>query len=182
MTAWDMQVLDYIQSHLRSAFGDLFFPIVTHLGDMGIVWIAFDIFLLIYPRTRRLGVTVAMALVLELLCCDLILKPLVARPRPFEVNTAVQLLIDPPGGYSFPSGHTGSSFAVVSALFSSKSRMWIPAAVLAGLIAWSRLYLYVHYPTDVFFAIGLGILCGWLAMRIVSRMFRNAPQDETVPE
>ena len=101
-------------------------------------------------------------LVLEVICCNLVLKPLVARVRPCDVNTAVQLLISRPDDFSFPSGHTGASFAAVSALCCSRSRLWIPSLVLAVLIAFSRLYLYVHYPTDILAGMLLGITSGWL--------------------
>lgn len=178
IATWDMGVLDFIQNHLTSTLGDLVFPFLTHLGDLGAVWIAFDIFLFIYPKTRRLGITVALAIALEVLCCDVLLKPLVARMRPFEVNTAAQLLIDPPSGFSFPSGHTSMGFAVTTAVFCSKSKMWIPSLILTVLIAFSRLYLYVHYPTDVLAGIGLGILSGWAAERIVHEVSKNTRNPE----
>ena len=101
--------------------------------------------------------------------CNVILKPLAARPRPFEVNMGVRLLIEAPKDFSFPSGHTGASFAAAAALFFVGSRGWIPAAVLAALIGFSRLYLYVHYPTDVLAGALLGIAAGWAACRL----FRN---------
>lgn len=108
----------------------------------------------------------ALSLILEALCCNIILKPLVARLRPFEMNTAVQLVIEKPLDFSFPSGHTGAAFAVVSALYFCKNRGWIPALVMAVLIAFSRLYLYVHYPTDVLAGALLGMTAGWIAYRL----------------
>lgn len=102
------------------------------------------------------------ALALEIVCCNVILKPFVARIRPCDVNTAVQLLIERPIDYSFPSGHTASSFAAASALYFSRKKLWIPAAVLAGMIGFSRLYLYVHYPTDVLAGALIGIMMGWI--------------------
>ena len=90
----------------------------------------------------------------------MILKPLIARLRPFTVNTAIELLIPPPSDFSFPSGHTFASFASATAILKNNRRLGIPAIILAVLIAFSRLYLYVHYPTDVFFGLLLGILAG----------------------
>ena len=133
---------------------------VTGLGDGGWIWISLTVLLLLFPGTRKTGMAMALSLVLELLLCNVILKPLVARVRPFDVNTAIQLLVAPPSDDSFPSGHTAASFAAASALYFSKSRLWIPAAVLAVLIGFSRLYLYVHYPTDVLAGALLGILMG----------------------
>ena len=137
-------------------------PAVTALGDGGILWIGTAAVLLLTPRHRRTGAAIAAALVLEALCCNVILKPLVARLRPCDVNTAVQLLISRPDDFSFPSGHTGASFAAVGTMFASRDRLWIPALPLAALIAFSRLYLYVHYPSDVLAGALLGIMAGWL--------------------
>ena len=107
------------------------------------------------------GAAVLAGLVLKVVCCNLVLKPLVARIRPCDVNTAVQLLITRPDDFSFPSGHTGASFAAVSALYFNRNRIWIPALMFAALIAFSRMYLYVHYPTDILAGIILGIMAGW---------------------
>ena len=98
------------------------------------------------------------------------IKPLVGRIRPYDINTAVGLLIPRPTDFSFPSGHTGASFAAAAALEDSNYRLRIPAWVLAVLIAFSRLYLYVHYPTDVLAGAMLGILTGWTATEMV-RLF-----------
>jgi undecaprenyl-diphosphatase len=169
----DMAILDFIQAHARSGIGDVFFPAVSWLGNNGLIWIVLAVILLVIPKTRKLGVIVAAALVLETVCCNFILKPLVARPRPFEVNQAVQLLVSGPTDYSFPSGHTGASFAAVSALFFSKNKLYIPAGILAVLIGFSRLYLYVHYPSDVLCGVLLGIFSGFLSCRICAK-FRRA--------
>ena len=164
---FELSVLDNIQSYLRCDFLDATMPIISMLGNVGAIWIVCAVVLLVIPKTRKVGVVLAVSLAIEALCCNVILKPLVARIRPFDVNTAVQLLISPPTDFSFPSGHTGAAFAAASALFFSKNRLWIPSLVLAILIAFSRLYLYVHYPTDVLGGILLGILSGWLGYTLV---------------
>ena len=108
------------------------------------------------------GAAVLAGLALEVICCNLVLKPLIAWVHPCDVNTAVQLLVARPDDFSFPSGHTGASFAAVTALYAGGNRLWIPALLLAALISFSRLYLYVHYPTDVLAGILLGAAAGWL--------------------
>ena len=115
------------------------------------------------------------ALVLDLLCCNVILKPLVGRVRPCDVNTAVKLLIARPLDASFPSGHTAVSFAAVCALWAERSRLWIPALALALLLAFSRLYLYVHWPSDVLAGAVLGGLLGLAARPLARRLFRGIP-------
>jgi undecaprenyl-diphosphatase len=158
----DFAILDFIQAQLRNGFGDVFFPAVSFIANRGIVWILLALILIIIPKTRKLGLTVALSLALEALLCNVIIKPLVARTRPFDINTAIELLIAKPRDFSFPSGHTGASFAVASALFFKKSKLYIPTGILAILIAFSRLYLYVHYPSDVICGAILGILSGFI--------------------
>jgi undecaprenyl-diphosphatase len=87
---------------------------------------------------------------------QLILKPVIARPRPFMQNPVVELLIKAPKDFSFPSGHTACGFSFVIILFLAKNKWWIPSLILACLIGFSRMYLYVHFPTDVL----CGALCG----------------------
>ena len=164
---FEIQILDQIQNIFRCPLLDTVMPFITALADKGIFWIVLALILTLNKKTRPLGITVILSMILELVCCNLILKPLVARTRPFEINTAVELLIEKPLDYSFPSGHTGCSFAVTSALFFSRSRLWAPACVLSVLIAFSRLYLYVHFPTDVLGGLVLGLACGWAAARLL---------------
>ena len=139
----EFMILDAIQT-LRTPWLDGFMVFVSSLGNKGAVWIALAVVLLAFPKYRRLGAVVACALVLDLVACNLVLKPLVARPRPCDINTALDYLIARPHGWSFPSGHTAASFAAASALWFGKSRLWIPCGILAALIAFSRLYLYVR--------------------------------------
>lgn len=162
-----MAILDFVQTYLRCDFLDMAMPIITWLGNGGILWIICSLLLTAYPRTRRVGIAMAVSLVLEVLCCNVVLKPFVARVRPCDVNTTVRLLIPHPEGFSFPSGHTGASFAAAAALFFGKTRMGVPAFIMAALIGFSRIYLYVHYPTDVLAGALLGIMLGWLGNVLV---------------
>ena len=166
--SFEFSILDWIQSNLRNPILDQLMPAITALGNSGLIWILLSGILLLMPKYRKAGAAVLAGLVLEVVCCNLILKPLVARIRPCDVNTAVQLLISRPDDFSFPSGHTGASFAAVSALCCSRSRLWIPSLVLAVLIAFSRLYLYVHYPTDILAGILLGVMAGWCGSLVSS--------------
>ena len=155
----DWNILNWIQG-LHTAAGDVLMPFVSRLGNAGLIWIAADVGLLLRPKTRKVGVAVGIALVLEVVLCNGLLKPLVARLRPCDIQTSVALLIPRPTDFSFPSGHTASSFAAASALFFQKSKLRLPAVLLAGLIAFSRLYLFVHFPSDVLAGVLLGIITG----------------------
>ena len=163
----EIHILDMIQN-LRTPIGDVVVPLITRLGDAGIIWIILTVLLLIIPKTRKTGVIMMAALLVDVLLCNVFIKNLVARTRPFDVNTAVQLLVAKPRDYSFPSGHTAASFASVTALYlAGEKKMWKAALVLAVLIALSRLYLYVHYPTDIIGGVVFGSLSGYLGYKIV---------------
>lgn len=156
ITQFDFSILDWIQRTLKNPVTDTVFPFITHLGDGGFIWIILALTLITLPRTRKTGIFLAISLAVAAVVCLVIIKPIAARARPFIQNPDIQLLISPPHGFSFPSGHTASSFAAASALFFRKSRLFIPAAVMACLIAFSRLYVYVHFPTDVLAGLILG--------------------------
>ena len=163
----EIHILDMIQN-LRTPIGDVVVPLITRLGDAGIIWIILTVLLLIIPKT---GVIMMAALLADVLLCNVVIKNLVARTRPFDVNTAVQLLVAKPRDYSFPSGHTAASFASVTALYlAGEKKMWRAALVLAVLIALSRLYLYVHYPTDIIGGVVFGSLSGYLGYKIVEQI------------
>ena len=173
MQTAELAVLDWIQAHLRCGFLDAVLPWISWTCDHGEIWILLAAVLLFWKKHRWTGVSVSFALILDLICCNMILKPLVGRIRPFAVNTAVELLTAPPADASFPSGHTAASFAAVFALRASGSPLWKPAAVLASVIAFSRLYLYVHWPTDVLGGILVGAVAGWAGARLADALRRR---------
>jgi len=146
----DGQALLWIQDNLRN---DVLTPIltfITRLGDVGWFWIAMTIILLFLAKYRRVGIMSALALVASVVINNLILKNLIARTRPYEVVEGLTRLIEAQHDYSFPSGHAGVSFAAGVIFFICLPRKFgVPALVLAFLIAFSRLYVGVHYPTDV---------------------------------
>ena len=145
----EFKILDLLQN-IRTSVGDAVMCFITRLGDAGMVWILLAVILLVIPKTRKYGLVLMTALCVDLVLCNGILKNLFARIRPCDINTQVQLLIARPDDFSFPSGHTAASFTAVTALYlSGEKKLWKPALMLACLLAFSRLYLYVHYPTDI---------------------------------
>lgn len=166
----ELRFLDFLQT-IHTPLLDKILAFITSLGNAGIIWIVLVVVLLILPKTRKAGIIVAAALLVDLILCNLILKNLVARVRPYDVNTAIAVLIKKPLDFSFPSGHTAASFAAMTALFLAKmKKAWIAALILSVLIAFSRLYFYVHYPTDVLGGIVVGILSGVLGYAIVEKL------------
>lgn len=165
----ELKILDWIQS-IHTPAGDVLMPFVSALGNAGIIWVLLAVILLIRPKTRKSGIVLILALGFDVILCNLILKNVFCRIRPCDVNTAVQLLIPRPSDYSFPSGHTAAAFAAVSAMyFAGERKIWKPALVLAVLIAFSRMYLYVHYPTDILGGIAVGMLTGYLGDWLVGQ-------------
>ena len=170
---FEFQMLDGLQT-IHTSFLDTFMTSITKLGDAGIVWIILTVILLLIPKTRKAGGYMAVALIADLIICNVILKPIVARIRPYSINQTVQLLVTPLKDYSFPSGHTAASFASVSALyFAGRKRMAAGALIVSVLIAFSRMYLYVHYPTDVLGGLIIGLLCGWIADMIIQKVMEK---------
>lgn len=145
----DNRLLGAIQRRARCAFLDKAMPIITSFGTCGAIWGIIMVAFLRVPRYRRIGLTLFLTLALCALVTNLILKPLVARPRPCHVSPEVPLLIPCPMDYSFPSGHTMSSFAAAVIITFANPLFGIFSFLLAAAISFSRLYLFVHYPSDV---------------------------------
>lgn len=161
ITNLDLSILLEIQEHLRCGFSDVIFPVLSKLNNAGFIWIVITLVLLYIKKTRTAGLCMAVCLLVNLALGEGILKHLLNRARPFVVHPISQMLIALPTTSSFPSGHTSSSFAAATALLRNHKRAGMAAYVLAGLISFSRLYLYLHYPTDVLGGILLGSCVGW---------------------
>ncbi len=176
---FDLPILEWIAANLYSGFGDWIMPIITLFGDAGIFWIACAVALLFIPKYRKVGLAMGAALAMGLVVCNITMKPLIARPRPYDYIREmaeygyknIQLLVATPHDFSFPSGHTLASFEAATVLLINDKRLGIPAMILAVLIAFSRLYLYVHYPTDVIFSVFLGIGFAFLGNYLVKKGF-----------
>ncbi len=171
ITYWDLSILRLIHRTFSSSFLDTVMPIISAIDNHGEVWILIALLLLISKKTRKTGAAIGVALVLGLVVGNGLLKNLIMRPRPFEtlgrLLKADELLIAAPTDYSFPSGHALSSMAAATAIFRDHTLLGAAAYVLALLISFSRLYLYVHYPTDIIGGMIIGILCGLLGCKIV---------------
>lgn len=146
----DGNILLWIQEYVRNDFLTPIMKFITTLGNAGMLWIAIAVILLCFKKTRKVGWLVGFSLIGTLLVNNILLKNIVCRIRPYEVIDGLTILVSKPSEYSFPSGHTGSSFAAgVTLLLTCPKKYGIPAVILACLIAISRLYIGVHYPTDV---------------------------------
>ena len=184
--AFDLPILNWIQQNMQSTFLDFIMPFITILGDAGIFWIACSVILMFIPKYRKAGFSMGLALIFGVVVCNMILKPLVGRIRPYNYNLEVlklqwqdflvhgKLLVETPHDFSFPSGHTIASFEASVALYKNNKRLGIPALILASLISFSRMYLYVHYPTDVIASVILGtvfaLIANWIVHTVAAKL------------
>lgn len=158
MMNFDFLILDFIQQYIKNPFFDFLMPRITALGNGGLTWIVAAIVLLLIPKYRKGGMVLAIGLLSGLIIGNLTLKPLFARIRPFDLVEGIELLISAPTDFSFPSGHTLSSVIAAVILTMINKKFGYIAIPLAVLIAFSRLYLYVHFPSDILGAIVLALL------------------------
>lgn len=161
---FDAGILFWIQEHLTAQWLQETLLAFTFLGNHGFLWILLGAILLCIPRERKTGAAVLMVLLASYLVGNLLLKNIVMRPRPFVEFPQVSLLLPAPSGYSFPSGHALSSFAAAAAVFRYHKKWGTAALFIAAFIAFSRLALFVHYPTDVLAGALLGVSLSWLLL------------------
>lgn len=162
----DFQVLEFIQNHIHNVGADKLFSFITSLGDKGLIWITISILLLASKKNRKVGVMAILALTLATVLGEGVIKPLVQRLRPFIDDPSLKLIISTPSGYSFPSGHTTSSFAVAGILAKRIKKYKIVFWILAFSISFSRLYLLVHYLSDVIVGAIFGLFYSFIILRV----------------
>lgn len=169
----EMDFLLFLQT-LHTPALDFFFSKLTLLGNGGIFWILCALVLLCTKKYRKCGILFLLSLLACFLPGNVFLKNVVARERPCWVNTNVLLLISNPKDFSFPSGHSMHSFVGALSLWYANKKWGIAAFILAGLIAFSRMYLFVHYPTDVLAGIAIGLIITFLIHKFLGRvLFRE---------
>ncbi len=166
----DITIIEWIRDNLVTDWLTPIFKGITFFGEYGIGWIAIALVLLCFKRTRKIGLTVGIALLAGLLLGEVVLKNVIARPRPFTYFPEMTLLIPAPHGFSCPSGHTTSSFAAATSIFLYNKKWGAGALALAALIGFSRMYFTVHFLTDVLFGIALGVACACLAYYLIRRI------------
>lgn len=166
ITKIDIAILNIIQN-LKSPLMDKMMSTITALGNMGIFWILLILIFLTSKEYKKLGKLMLFCLLINTIIVNLILKPAVGRIRPFEIVDGIKLLVLKPQDPSFPSGHSAVSFCMLTVilLYSNSKPLKIITSILAVLIAFSRLYLYVHFPSDVFCGIIIGILSSLITLK-----------------
>lgn len=174
---FDLSVFQWIQS-IQNPVLNVIFKVITTLGDSGIIFILLGLVLLCTKKYRKAGVAVIVALLVMEVGNNLILKELFARPRPFNLeydwwNEVYKFpeIVSRPSSYSFPSGHTSSAFAATIAVLWYDRKIGIPATVFAFIMGFSRIYVQVHYCTDVLAGALVGVVYALLGVLIAKYLF-----------
>lgn len=162
-----MSILYAIQN-LHNSILDKIMIFLSTLGDNGYIWIAMAVLLLAVKEYKKCSFAILLSLIFSLLICNVLLKNMIVRSRPCWEDPSIILLISIPKDFSFPSGHTSSSFAAATVLYYNNKKIGIIAYILAALIAFSRLYLFVHYPSDILGGIFTGIISALFAIKIIN--------------
>jgi undecaprenyl-diphosphatase len=192
----DLQILQWINNNLHGVdWLNQTIKCITYLGEKGIIWLVLGLVLLCFKKTRKGAIVMLASLILGGALNSLIIKPIVARTRPFveeaelaEYITSIGMSL--PDSYSFASGHALTSFACATSLticFGGKGA-W--SYILASLIALSRIFLCVHYPSDVlagvFFGVCVGIICTYLGLHVIRKIqelyYKQKSARESLPE
>ncbi|MBR2503923.1 MAG: phosphatase PAP2 family protein [Oscillospiraceae bacterium] len=170
---WEFAFLYFLQD-LHTPLLDKIMLFFTKIGNIGLPWLAVAVILPFFKKTRPCGIAILLSLLLKEIIGNLALKNLIARERPCWIDPSVPLLISAPSSYSFPSGHTFDGFAASVSLFLYNKKAGIAAIIVAAAIAFSRMYLFVHFPTDVLASVVLGILVAVFVHRLVET---HSPQN-----
>lgn len=178
MQQFDAALIEWIREHWVVDWLTPVLRVVTYFGEYGAGWILLAVVLLCFKKTRRMGLTMGIAMLAGFLLGEVFLKNVIRRPRPFTLWPEMELLIFEPSGFSCPSGHTTSSFAAAISVLLCNKRWGAAALVLAAAIGFSRMYFTVHYLTDVLFGIALGVACGFAAWFLTGRIWNSKQRKE----
>jgi len=167
---WEVSILEWFASIQNPAMNAIM-KFLSLIGYAGLIWIAMTVVMLFFKQTRKMAISMIFALMLSVIFTNLIIKNAVGRVRPYVVNDGLSLIVKAATDASFPSGHTTASFAAAVAFFMHRKKAGIPMLILAALIGISRLYVNIHYPTDVIIGVVLGILYGLGGWLINTKLF-----------
>lgn len=168
----------YAIQNMHNPILDKIMVTISSLGNAGILWVVIALILLISKKHRKMGIHMFIAMLLTLFVGNLILKNLVQRQRPCWIDTTIPLLVNNPKDYSFPSGHTMNSFTAAMGIFLHQKRWGIVAFVVAALIAFSRMYLFVHFPIDIITGMIIGISSAIIVNHIMNKRFQKNKKTE----
>ncbi|MBR3623602.1 MAG: phosphatase PAP2 family protein [Selenomonadaceae bacterium] len=174
----DKSIMLFVQEYIRCDAITLPVIFITHLGDKGLIWIVLVGILLALKNTRQIGKYAALSLVLCGAVGNLI-KNLAMRPRPFLEIEELMPLVTRPDSYSFPSMHTACAFAVTLVALKMGEGKWrYLLLTFAVIVSLSRIYVGVHYTSDVLAGFLLGALSSYVAVKLAKKQNLDAPSIE----
>lgn len=173
ISVFDFKLLLWVQENVRTPILSAFFIPFTTIGNAGFLFIFIGVVLSFFKKTRRAGLTLLISLALSFILNDLTVKNIIQRARPYNSYSQIIPLVPPPGKYSFPSGHTAAAFSSMVTLFFTKKKYAIPGLILAVIMGLSRIYVGVHYPSDVL----CGAILGSVVAVIVSLTVKKAYKE-----
>lgn len=174
ITALDFNIVLWVQQHIRSPFLSAFFIPFTTIGNAGILFILIGIIMLFFKKTRQSGRLLLLSITISFILNDIVIKNIVQRPRPYNTFSQIIPLVPPPGKYSFPSGHTAAAFSSMITLFFTQKKCALTGLFIALLMGFSRIYVGVHYPTDVF----CGAILGTTVAVVAAIIFKKTMHKE----
>lgn len=170
ITNIDFSILYWIQENIRTEWLDSVCAFLSWAFQLGLPWIFLGVVLFCFKKTRAAGVILVAAVVLTFFFNELAIKNAVNRERPCTIDPTVELAIEKPTSFSFPSGHTASCFAAVGVLLFTHKKIGIPLILFAVIMGLSRMYLFVHFPTDVIAGAAMGLLMAWVTVLIFKEL------------
>lgn len=174
ITNFDFSILYFIQENWRTEWLDLICAFLSRAFELGVPWLVLGAVLFCFKKTRTAGAILVCAVVLTFFFNELAVKNAINRERPCTIDPTIELIVKKPTSYSFPSGHTASCFAAAGTLLFTYKRLGIPLIIFSAFMGFSRMYLFVHFPTDVLAGAALGLLMAWVTVLV----FRELKYDE----
>lgn len=178
----DIQWFYFVNQSLHNALFNVVMPFVSNVGDNGLLWLFFALLLYLFgPKMRRTSFLMLLALFISFVLGEEILKHIFQRPRPFLSLEGVNLLVATPGSFSFPSGHAANAFASSLVVARKIPRLARLALLTAVVVAFSRVYVGVHYPLDILGGALLGALCARFVLRLEASVYRPSRRTGRSP-
>jgi len=178
----DIQWFIFVNQSMHNTFFNVVMPLISNSGEDGLIWlIAALILYLSGPKTRRASFLMLVAIFISFVVGEEVLKHIFQRPRPFLSLEGVNLLITPPGSFSFPSGHAANAFAASLVVARKVPRLAWPVLLLTVIMAFSRVYVGVHYPLDILGGALLGALCAKFVLGLEKSVYRSSRKTRRPP-